>query len=201
MFGGGPAAEGPNHCSTFTFRANEESSKSLRFAPPPTIPVVRNTSKRLRARNDVDWEDSGDIQKKKRRLRLDLITSRLSRPYAVPTTNIVGPFKFVKWTRGMRLGKTALRKVASMNWARLRCVEKTNTDRTVTSEQQFESFESLEDLEDQEEEHQKTGLKFRQPLLLQSSPGLSNYEAIDLDGDPYDDQSFSCTDKQTASFF
>lgn len=173
------------------------------FAAPSTIPTRGNASKRLRARNDVDGEDSGSIQKKKRRLRLDLITSRLSRPYAVPTTNIAGTFKMVKWIRRVRLGKTGLRKVASMNWTRLRRIERIDADQNTTIEQQFESFESLETLEElegHEDEHQTAFWKLRSPSHSQSSAGLSNYAAIDLDGDPYDEQSFNCNANNTAGF-
>lgn len=45
--------------------------------------------KRQRSLADVEGEDSSENQRKKRRLRLELITSRLSRPYASPNTNIV----------------------------------------------------------------------------------------------------------------
>lgn len=51
-------------------------------------PVSPTALKRQRALADVEGEESSENQRKKRRLRLELITSRLSRPYAFPSTNI-----------------------------------------------------------------------------------------------------------------
>jgi len=60
--------------------------------------------------------------KKKRRLRLNLITSRLSQPFSAPATNIVdrGISKIAIWAKGRRLDKDVLRKAAIMNRLRLR---------------------------------------------------------------------------------
>ena len=63
-----------------------------------------------------------NVQKKKRRLRLDLITSRLSRPYATPSTHIVsrGASKIAIWARQKAFGRTPLRKAAIMNRIRIK---------------------------------------------------------------------------------
>ena len=64
--------------------------------------------KRARLRADVDGEESEHNQKKKRRLRLNLITSRLSKPYATPATHISG-------RRAMRVGIWSRQKVVGRN--------------------------------------------------------------------------------------
>jgi len=60
--------------------------------------------------------------KKKRRLRLTLITSRLSQPFSAPATNIVdrGISKIAIWAKERRLDKDVLRKAAIMNRLQLR---------------------------------------------------------------------------------
>ncbi len=59
---------------------------ALSIAPEPVSPTAL---KRQRSPADVEGDGSSEKQRKKRRLRLELITSRLSRPYASPNTNIV----------------------------------------------------------------------------------------------------------------
>ena len=74
--------------------------------------------KRQRSQKDIDGGEEEPRQRKKRRLRLSLITSRLSRPYASPATHInstkasrVGP-----WARQRFAGGKLLRKAAILNW-------------------------------------------------------------------------------------
>ena len=57
------------------------------------------------------------LQRKKRRLRLDLVTSRLSKPYATPTTHIVGRThsRVGVWARQRLSGGKLLRKAAILN--------------------------------------------------------------------------------------
>lgn len=58
------------------------------------------------------------MQRKKRRLRLDLVTSRLSRPYATPATHIIGTkaWRVGAWARQRFAGGKLLRKAAILNW-------------------------------------------------------------------------------------
>ncbi|RYP25956.1 hypothetical protein DL767_008229 [Monosporascus sp. MG133] len=56
---------------------------ALRVRPPLRPP------KRRRAVHDVDGPGTGSLPCKKRRLRLHLITSRLSQPYSLPATHIL----------------------------------------------------------------------------------------------------------------
>jgi len=71
--------------------SSNASSTALTY-PAPSIapePVSPTALKRQRSLADVEGDGSSEKQRKKRRLRLELITSRLSRPYASPNTNIV----------------------------------------------------------------------------------------------------------------
>ncbi|KAH9877734.1 hypothetical protein J1614_002951 [Plenodomus biglobosus] len=79
--------------------------------PPPSRP-----GKRSRAAADIDGEHSC-LQKKKRRLRLILITSRLSPQFSHPATNIVdrGSSKIAVWAKQKALGRNLLRKAAILN--------------------------------------------------------------------------------------
>ncbi|KAJ4372738.1 hypothetical protein N0V86_008103 [Didymella sp. IMI 355093] len=86
---------------------------TLTFLPKLCPPVLR---KRGRAAADIDGEHSC-LHKKKRRLRLFLITSRLSPQFSHPATNIVdrGSSKIAVWTKQKNLGRNLLRKAAILN--------------------------------------------------------------------------------------
>lgn len=73
--------------------------------------------KRRRLLSDVDGEGSQGLQKKKRRLGLILVTSRLSPPFSVPATYIVsrGSSKIAVWAKQKALGRSSLQKAAIMN--------------------------------------------------------------------------------------
>ncbi|KAI1454898.1 hypothetical protein F4805DRAFT_297633 [Annulohypoxylon moriforme] len=57
------------------------------FAAPAALSL--RPAKRERALNDVDGPGTGELSCKKRRLRLHLVTSRLSQPYSWPATHIL----------------------------------------------------------------------------------------------------------------
>ncbi|KAI4694362.1 hypothetical protein J4E81_006579 [Alternaria sp. BMP 2799] len=92
----------------------------LTFLPRPSPCGSR---KRSRAVADIDGEHSC-VQKKKRRLRLFLITSRLSPQFSHPATNIVdrGSSKIAVWAKQKALGRNLLRKAAILNGIRRRCI-------------------------------------------------------------------------------
>ena len=73
--------------------------------------------KRSRDLADVDGDDSNTTQRKKRRLRRDLITSRLSRPYASPATHIISrnAVRLGIWTGRRYIGRNVFRKAAILN--------------------------------------------------------------------------------------
>lgn len=74
--------------------------------------------KRSRCQDEIDGEEEEHTQRKKRRLRLDLVTSRLSRPYATPATHIIGTraWRVGAWARQRFVGGKLLRKAAILNW-------------------------------------------------------------------------------------
>ncbi|OJD31230.1 uncharacterized protein BKCO1_510003 [Diplodia corticola] len=83
--------------------------------------------KKKRKRTDNDAASAGPIRKK-RRLRLTLITSRLSQPFAVPATHIAGrgPSRIAAWAKQQKKapwGRALLRKAATLNRATRRSVE------------------------------------------------------------------------------
>ncbi|KAF2004296.1 hypothetical protein P154DRAFT_404107, partial [Amniculicola lignicola CBS 123094] len=87
----------------------------LSFPPRPSPP----RRKRGRAVTDIDGELS-TLYKKKRRLRLFLITSRLSPQFSHPASNIVdrGSSKIAVWAKQRALGRNLLRKAAILNHIR-----------------------------------------------------------------------------------
>lgn len=93
-------------------------SKPLHKPSDPSRPVdtiPRKDLKRSRTQEDVDNQEH--VQRKKRRLRLDLVTSRLSEPYATPTTHIIGSThpRVGVWARQKVSGGKLLRKAAIFN--------------------------------------------------------------------------------------
>lgn len=81
----------------------------------------RKSLKRARL-EDIDGEAEDLNPRKKRRLRLDLVTSRLSKPYSTPSTNIVGTtsWRFAGWARQRFAGGKLLRKAAILNWTSIK---------------------------------------------------------------------------------
>lgn len=77
----------------------------------------RKVLKRSRSHDDIAVEEE-HTHRKKRRLRLDLVTSRLSRPYATPATHIIGTkaWRVGAWARQRFAGGKLLRKAAILNW-------------------------------------------------------------------------------------
>jgi hypothetical protein len=98
---------------TLPFQKMPLPMTTLAFLPRAGLPEAR---KRGRAAADVDGEHSC-LHKKKRRLRLFLITSRLSPQFSHPATNIVdrGSSKIAVWAKQKSLGRNLLRKAAILN--------------------------------------------------------------------------------------
>ena len=112
--------------------SNKAASSQQRFgistAYPPTSsfsPIFRTPSSTQTAiiapqkclKRSRLQEDGEQLQRKKRRLRLNLVTSRLSKPYATPTTHIVGRThsRVGVWARQRLSGGKLLRKAAILN--------------------------------------------------------------------------------------
>ncbi|KAL8996497.1 MAG: hypothetical protein Q9169_004006 [Polycauliona sp. 2 TL-2023] len=164
--------------------------------------------KRFRLQSDVEGEDSVDSQRKKRRLRVDLVTSRLSHPYASPATHIITS------RRTQRLGPRArprprvrspLRRAAILNSIRIR----ETTDRHM-GRKEANLLTTLRT--DTESDHTEVDLVTegirtpREPLLegglpqgytppLSSPLGLSNYDALDEEEDDFDEDDMESDDE------
>lgn len=97
----------------FAFTPSDPSTKtSFEFgASPPARPNV----KRTRAVADVDGPNTASLSCKKRRLRLELITSPLSQPFSLPATHILnrealatGDKRFLKMTTHVEMMRRGL---------------------------------------------------------------------------------------------
>ncbi|KAL9136164.1 MAG: hypothetical protein Q9175_002621 [Cornicularia normoerica] len=81
----------------------------------PTELVTRKLLKRSRPQEEID-RFGESVSRKKRRLRHELVTSRLSRPYATPATHIApGAWRLGVWARQRLSGGLLLRKGAILN--------------------------------------------------------------------------------------
>lgn len=81
----------------------------------PTDLATRKLLKRSRPQEEIDRVGES-VSRKKRRLRHELVTSRLSRPYAMPATHIArGAWRLGVWARQRLSGGLLLRKGAILN--------------------------------------------------------------------------------------
>lgn len=117
------------HCDPsefFTFTMGPSPACRLTFDESPIAEAPwQSRLKRCRSLEDVDGEGLGLARKKKRRLRLFLVTSRLSRPFSAPPSHIVdrGSCKIAVWAKQKALGRNQLRKAAILNHVRMRAAE------------------------------------------------------------------------------
>jgi len=163
---------------TFSFTFSVGPPLKFTFDRPiPVLVPANRPFKRPRALSDVDGD--GDKGRKKRRLRLHLVTSRLSRPFSQPASNIVtrGSSKIAIWGRN-KTPVMLLRKAAIMNRVRLK-------------------LDEAKDFLRQQQQRSRETLAFREILVqkprhhdvpLPPSPlGLSNYDALDFEDETEDD--------------
>ncbi|RDW94836.1 hypothetical protein BP5796_00599 [Coleophoma crateriformis] len=167
-----PAREHLAELFTFTFALPTlEFSFDQQFGIPAT---TARSFKRRRALSDVDG--AANEGRKKRRLRLQLITSRLSRPFSQPATNIIsrGNSKISAWSRHRLRGRAELRKAAILNHIRLSVDAARSLGRY--GHVHGRGAMPLKDLMEQKPRHHE--------MRLPPSPlGLSNYDALDLEDD------------------
>lgn len=110
-----PASSSTEHSSpiedpSFVFKAEPQHiTFTFHRAPPQCPPGV---AKRVRHRLDVDGPNTAGLCCKKRRLRGELITSRLSQPYSQPATHILnregqkqGDKRFVKMASSLEMAR------------------------------------------------------------------------------------------------
>jgi len=190
------------HFDVFTFCPDRSDARYFCFESS-NIPFPSPTSiehpKRHRPLADVDGDGSVCAQKKKRRLRLVLITSRLSQPYSAPPTHIVsrGSSKIAIWAKQKALGRSSLRKAAVINRIRRRSLEEGKPAHgqicgtSALFMYDYSATVLLKEPRAEEDERPNRspdlGLR-RQHLPLPPSPlGLTNYDAID-DEDVFSDE-------------
>lgn len=171
---------------TFTFVLTPSSKYTFTSKLPPAPPRPA-PFKRRRPLWDVDG--SPHPTKKKRRLRLDLVTSRLSRPYSSPASNIadrgVARVGSASWPVPRRPEKNELRKAAIMNRVRQRlsvlkaAQAKPPPPASVPQKRSHSQLVSALALRDVVAPMART---YEVPSHLPPSPlGLSNYDALDLE--------------------
>ncbi|KAL9119709.1 MAG: hypothetical protein Q9187_003736 [Circinaria calcarea] len=184
--------------SAFAFVPDIPPTSSFVFPKAQSPTSQRDSPKRIRPRADVDGEGSEDAQNKKRRLRLDFITSRLSRPYALPTTHIAsrGQPRIAMWARQKAPGKNVLYKAAIINSIKKKSSPKKKTEskgstgatnvygedggahRTIC--EGSDAVKRPREMSDVQSAQQSHGQTHSTPV------GLSNYDALDQE-DRYDD--------------
>ncbi|KAL7919573.1 hypothetical protein ACQKWADRAFT_300839 [Trichoderma austrokoningii] len=108
-----------------------QQQKGFEFSPD-TQWAYRGT-KRCRVASDVEGPNTAAISRKKRRLRTQLITSRLSQPFSQPATHIlnrngrqVGDRRFVKMAVTLDLSRRAahLQETAYLRYSIMNCMRK-----------------------------------------------------------------------------
>ncbi|KAL8804681.1 MAG: hypothetical protein Q9200_005717 [Gallowayella weberi] len=118
-----------HHCPSLPNKIVPPDAKPSSQPTPSTLslafrtPNSPTTLKRCRLQTDVEGENSIDAQRKKRRLRVDLVTSRLSHPYATPATHIISLRRAQRlgpWARPRFRVRSPLRRAAILNAIRIR---------------------------------------------------------------------------------
>jgi hypothetical protein len=164
---------------TFSFTLAAGPPFKLCFDQPlPSLRPMNRPVKRRRALSDVDGD--GNEGRKKRRLRLYLITSRLSRPFSQPASNIVnrGDPKVTIWGRARALNKNVLRRAAIMNRVRLRLAATRGL-----------CYQREPNREAVGLQHLIVPKPRNHDFVLPPSPlGLSNYDALDLEDELSEDE-------------
>ncbi|KAI9759000.1 MAG: hypothetical protein M4579_002663 [Chaenotheca gracillima] len=193
----GVADENPT--DVFTFTARSKPVRPLSFTrssqPCPEQPdLARDMTKRPRALADVDGEACANTSHKKRRLRLLLITSRLSRPFSAPPTHIVnrGVSKIALWAKQKALGRNLLRKAAMLNSFRMKIEAAREVERKKL-ELARQAFMQVT----HRRQAMAAQIPRRQYIPLPPSPlGLTNYDAFDVDDEVQDDMDEDDEDRE-----
>ncbi|KAL8908153.1 MAG: hypothetical protein Q9207_000976 [Kuettlingeria erythrocarpa] len=196
----------PSQRTSLPHRLVHSAATASTQIPPASLPLtIREASsppsilKRHRVETDVDGEDSVE-PKKKRRLRLDLVTSRLSQPYATPTTHIISR-KFRRpgpWTKPQNRVRSPLRRAAILNAIRIRRAPAKNFGPRETN--LLTGLKPQKELDHTEVDLVSQGVRTpRGPMPNGCSPqqylppppsplGPSNYyDALDEDDDPFEE--------------
>ncbi|KAG9248923.1 hypothetical protein BJ878DRAFT_236802 [Calycina marina] len=164
---------------TFTFTFSAGPTLNLNFDKPISLAVLpERPFKRRRALSDIDGGD-GNGERKKRRLRLHLITSRLSRPFSQPATNIanrgIAP-KVSILGKHQPATRSKVRRAAIMNALRLRLDEAKAC--MLREAEKGREAPALKEIMDQKRSYE----------LPPSPLGFSNYDALDLEDEIFDEE-------------
>lgn len=180
----------------FTFVFSSPPDGPFLFNNPRTAPF--ESTKRRRPLCDVDGTEF--LGKKKRRLRLNLITSRLSKPFSSPASNVAdhGIKKVTVWKRGCGtvpwVAKDNLRKMAVMN-----CVKNQVEEMKMGAEKRRREMMLPPPIETPVQTHAQLmcqmalrDIPLVKPRTPETSPslppsplGLSNYDALDLEDEDF----------------
>ena len=184
----------------FVFTAGSKPAPSFSF-PPLDVRVYDMTTSPSSFKRSRPLPDGGEGScRKKRRLRLKLITSRLSRPFSSPSSHIIdrGASKIAIWAKQKCLGRNLLRKAAIMNRVRQQSAAaaavRASDQRTLEAARQ--AFMYVSELAARQSRScpdrmlnggsrrqcQIVQIPRREYIPLPPSPlGLSNYDALDLE--------------------
>ncbi|KAL8668462.1 MAG: hypothetical protein Q9168_006908 [Polycauliona sp. 1 TL-2023] len=169
----------------------------------------QSTLKRVRLQSDVEGEGSVDSQRKKRRLRVDLVTSRLSHPYASPATHIITSRRTQRlgpWARPRWRVRSPLRRAAILNSIRIKEITDGHIGRKEAK--LLTPLRTDTESDDTEIELVTEGIRTpREPSLKGSLPqgytpplssplGLSNYDALDEEDDDFDEDEMESDDER-----
>ncbi|CCX30911.1 Similar to hypothetical protein [Tuber melanosporum Mel28]; acc. no. XP_002839648 [Pyronema omphalodes CBS 100304] len=104
------------HASPAIFTFSALAAPQLSF-PEPLDPLLSPPSSSLKRARPSDPETAfeAELPRKKRRLRLQLITSRLSAPFAMPASFVLPRVYALPWIRQRCNGRHVLRKAAILN--------------------------------------------------------------------------------------
>ncbi|KAI5792128.1 hypothetical protein FPQ18DRAFT_21655 [Pyronema domesticum] len=104
------------HASPAIFTFSALAAPQLSF-PEPLDPLLSPPSSSLKRARPSDPETAfeAELPRKKRRLRLQLITSRLSAPFAMPASFVLPRVYVLPWIRQRCNGRHVLRKAAILN--------------------------------------------------------------------------------------
>ncbi|KAI4112150.1 MAG: hypothetical protein LQ339_000158 [Xanthoria mediterranea] len=204
----------PRHSTSVPDTIIPPACRASSQTDPDTFPLTiraldsQSNLKRIRPQSDVEGEDLVDIQRKKRRLRVDLVTSRLSQPYASPATHInssrrtqrLGP-----WARPRFRVRSPLRRAAILNSIRIRRTTARDighkeanlltTLRTETESDHVEIDLVTEGIRTPREPSPKGCLPQGYTPPLPSPLGPSNYDAFDEEEDQFGEDDMESDEK------
>ncbi|KAL6721779.1 hypothetical protein ACLMJK_000884 [Lecanora helva] len=148
-----------------------------------------NSLKRSRSEDETSRDESSGPKRKKRRLRLDLVTSRLSRPYADPATHIIGTkaWRLGPWARQRFAGGKLLRKAAVFNQIVMKRKRESSNRREIREGRSKTSQLSLSCSTQESRQRQPSPIQPTVPLIS-STYDAFDYEHYEFDSEDEDEK-------------